>query len=127
VAKLKKLKKEETMKSLLLASLLLLGLTMTGQSVEAADVRMYIRHEVHDYANWRKGYDAFNSERERMGVTGAAVYQSVDNANDVTVTHDFKSADIAKAFATSVRVKEVMEKAGVKGAPQIWLTTRAVE
>lgn len=127
IGEAEKLKNEETMKSLLLASLLLLGLTMTGQSVEAADVRMYIRHEVHDYATWRKGYDAFSAERERMGVAGAAVYRSVDNANDVTVTHDFKSADTAKDFATSARVKEVMEKAGVKGAPQIWLTTRAVE
>lgn len=114
-------------KSLLLASLLLFGLTMTGQSVEAAGVRMYVRHEVNDYATWRKGYDAFNAERKKMGVTGAAVYRSVDNPNDVTVTHDFKSADKAKAFVASARLKEVMEKAGVKGAPQIWITTHAVK
>ena len=44
-----------------------------------------------------------------MGVTGAAVYRSVDNANDVTVTHDFKSADKAKEFASSERLKAVME------------------
>lgn len=115
------------MKSLLLASLLLLGLTMTVQSVQAADVRMYVRHEVNDYATWRKGYDAFNAERKKLGVTGAAVYRSVDNPNDVTVTHDFKSADKAKEFASSARLKEVMEKAGVKGAPQIWFTTRALK
>src|SRR5260221_10831477 len=83
----------QTMKSFLLAGLLLLGLTMTAQSVQAADVRMYIRHEVNDYTTWRKSYDAFNAERKRMGVAGAAVYRSVDNPNDVTVTHDFKSAD----------------------------------
>jgi opacity protein-like surface antigen len=115
------------MKSLLLASILLLGLTWTAQSVQAADVRMYVRHEVNDYATWRKGYDAFNAERKKMGVTGAAVYQSVDNPKDVTVTHDFKSADKAKEFASSARLKEVMEKAGVHGAPQIWFTTRAVK
>ncbi|MEA2979154.1 MAG: hypothetical protein QOF91_1864 [Alphaproteobacteria bacterium] len=115
------------MKSLLLAMLLLFGLAVTAQSVEAADVRMYVRHEVTDYATWRKGYDAFNAERKKLGVTGAAVYRSVDNPNDVTVTHDFNSADKAKAFASSPRLKEVMEKAGVKGAPQIWFTTRAVK
>ena len=115
------------MKSLLLASLLLLGLTITGQSVQAADVRMYVRHEVNDYNTWRKSYDAFNAERKKMGVTGAAVYRSVDNPNDVTVTHDFKSADKAKQFASSAQLKAVMEKAGVKGAPQIWLTTSAVK
>jgi len=115
------------MKSLLLAGLLLLGLTMTVQSVQAADVRMFIRHEVNDYATWRKGYDGFNAERKKLGVTGAAVYRSVDNPNDVTVTHDFKSADKAKEFSSSPRLKEVMAKAGVKGAPQIWFTTNAAK
>ena len=115
------------MKSLLLAGLLLLGLTMTVQSVQAADVRMFIRHEVNDYATWRKGYDAFNAERKKLGVTGAAVYRSVDNPNDVTVTHDFKSADKAKEFSSSARLKEVMAKAGVKGAPQVWFTTSAAK
>jgi hypothetical protein len=115
------------MKSLLLAILLVSGLIMTAQSVEAADVRMYVRHEVNDYATWRKGYDAFDAERKKMGVTGAAVYRSVDNPNDVTVTHDFKSADKGKEFASSARLKEVMEKAGVKSAPQIWFTTSAAK
>jgi quinol monooxygenase YgiN len=98
------------MKSLLLASLLLLGFSIPVQSVQAAEVRMYVRHEVNDYATWRKGYDAFNAERKKMGVTSAAVYRSVDNPNDVTVIHDFKSADKAKEFASSARLKEVMEK-----------------
>lgn len=49
--------------------------------------------------------------------------QSVDNPNDVTVTHDFKTADKAKAFASSAELKAAMEKAGVKGTPQIWITT----
>ena len=80
------------MKSLLLASLLLLGSTTTVQSAQAADVRMYVRHEVNDYATWRKNYDAFKAERNKMGVIGAAVYRSVDNPNDVTVTHDFKNS-----------------------------------
>jgi hypothetical protein len=114
-------------KSLFLISILLLGVTVSAQPVEAADVRMYVRHEVNDYATWRKGYDAFDAERKRMGVTGAAVYKSIDNPNDVTVTHDFRSADKAKAFASSARLKEVMDKAGVKGAPQIWFTTRAAK
>ncbi len=67
----------------------------------AADVRMFVRHEVADYAIWLKAYDAFN--KERRSVRG-----------DVTVTHDFRKAETAKAFATSARLKEVIEKAGVR-------------
>src|SRR5262249_32355087 len=59
-----------------------------------------------------------------MGVIGQEVYQSIDNPNDVTVTHDFRKAETAKAFAASPDLKGAMEKAGVKGTPQIWLTTK---
>jgi hypothetical protein len=60
-----------------------------------------------------------------MGVTGQAVYRSIDDENDVTVTHDFTNAEKAKAFASSPDLKAAMENAGVKGAQQIWFTTRA--
>jgi len=115
------------MRSLFLASILLLGFAATVTPAEAADVRMFIRHEVTDYATWRKAYDAFDATRQKLGVTGQAVYQSLDNANDVTVTHDFKTADKAKAFASSPDLKTTMEKAGVKGSPQIWFTARAAK
>lgn len=113
------------MRSLFLVSLLLLGFAATLRSAEAADVRMYVRHEVADYTAWRKVYDSFDATRRKLGVTGQAVYQSIDNPNDITVTHDFKTADKAKAFSLSPDLKGAMEKAGVKGAPQIWFATRA--
>jgi quinol monooxygenase YgiN len=87
-------------------------------------VRIYVRHDVTDYAAWRKVYKAFDAQRQKMGVVAQAVYRSIDDANDVTVTHDFASAEKAKAFASSPDLRAVMEKAGVKGTPQIWFTTR---
>jgi hypothetical protein len=35
--------------------------------------------------------------------------------------------DKAKAFAASAELKSAMEKGGVKDAPQIWFTTKAVK
>ena len=87
-------------------------------------VRIYVRHDVTDYGAWRKAYNAFDEKRRKMGVTAQAVYRSIDDANDVTVTHDFANAETAKAFASSPDLKAVMEKAGVKGTPQVWFTTR---
>jgi hypothetical protein len=43
-------------------------------------VRMYVRHHVTDFAAWRKVYDAFDAKRREMGVTGQAVYRSIDDA-----------------------------------------------
>jgi hypothetical protein len=87
--------------------------------------RLFVRHAVADYKTWRKAYDDFDAERKTMGVTAHAVFQSVDDPNDVTAWHDFSSADAAKAFAANPRLKEIMAGAGVKSAPDIWFVNEA--
>jgi hypothetical protein len=84
---------------------------------------MFVRHTVSDYKAWRKIYDDFAPIQTAMGITAKAVYQSADNPNDITVTHDFPSVGAAQAFATSPELKKAMQGAGVVGAPTIWFTT----
>jgi hypothetical protein len=115
------------MRAIVLASILAFGVFASAQPALADGVRLYARHEVTDYATWRKAYDGFGVTRKKLGVTAQAVYRSVDDPNDITITHDFASADKAKAFAASPELKAAMEKAGVKGPPQIWITTRAIK
>jgi hypothetical protein len=86
---------------------------------------VFVRHTVADYATWRKAYDAFHAARGPLGVTADAVYQALDNPNDVTVTHDFLTPEAAKAFVTGAELKATMSKAGVIGAPTIWFTSKA--
>jgi hypothetical protein len=87
--------------------------------------RLFVRHNVADYRTWRKAYDDFDAERRKLGVTAHAVFQSIDDPNDVTVWHDFSTVESAKSFASSARLKEVMGKAEVKGVPQIWFVSEA--
>ena len=115
------------MRSLLLVSVLALGIVAAARPAAAGDVRMYIHHEVNDYAAWLKVYNDFDPTKRKLGVTGQAAYRSIDNPNDVTVTHDFRSVEKARAFAASAELKAAMEKAGVKGAPQVWLTTKVTK
>jgi quinol monooxygenase YgiN len=114
------------MRTFILIGALVLGVAAAPPPAGAAGVRMFVRHDVADYATWRKNYDAIDATRRNMGVTAQAVYQSTDNPNDVTAYHDFKSIEQAKAFAASAELKAAMQKAGVSGAPQIWFTTKAV-
>jgi len=86
-------------------------------------VRMIVRHNVADYAAWRKGYDEFDAVRRPMGVTDEAVFQSLEDQNDVTVFHDFDTADSARAFISSDELRSAMQRAGVQGEPQVWLVT----
>ena len=87
-------------------------------------VRLLVRHQVKDYAAWRKVYDDFDATRKAMGVTAAVVYRSID-PNDVTVTHDFATAEAAKAFADSADLRSAMQNAGVAGPPTIWFVSEA--
>ena len=115
------------MKRFLVFALLALGLVAAARPSHAANVRMFIHHKVNDYGAWRKVYNTFDATRKKMGVTAQAVYQTVEDPNDVIVTHDFKTVEKAKAFAASTELKEAMEKAGVVGEPQIWFTRKAAK
>jgi hypothetical protein len=86
---------------------------------------LFVRHTVADYAVWRRIFDGFAATQKRLGVTDKAVYQSADNENDVTVTHDFATLESARAFAGSSELKAAMNDAGVTSAPTIWFATRA--
>ena len=114
------------MRSLLIACVLALGLA-AARTAGAADVRVFVRHEVSDYTAWKKAYDEFGATRKKLGVTAQEVFRSIDNPNDITITHDFKTLEKAKAFAASPELKAAMLKAGVTGTPQVWFTTKAAK
>ena len=86
---------------------------------------MFVRHTVSDYANWKKGYDAFDSKRKALGVTAQASYQSATDPKDVTVTHTFSTFEAAKSFATSSELKDAMKTAGVVGEPSFWFANQS--
>ena len=85
---------------------------------------MFVRHTISDYKAWRKVYDDFAAIQKAEGVTAQAVYQAADNPNDITVTHEFGSVEAAQAFVKSDELKKAMQKAGVVGAPTIWLANK---
>ncbi len=85
---------------------------------------LFVRHNVNDFGQWKQAYDAFDAERQSMGVTGHGVYQADGNPNDVTIYHEFNSMDAAKAFADNPRLREVMQSGGVQGAPNVWFANR---
>ena len=84
---------------------------------------LFVRHTVADYSAWRKGYDENRPLRDDNGVKADAVYVSVDDANDVTVYHDFDTREAAQAFVAHPDLKAVMDRIGVVGAPTIWITS----
>ncbi len=87
-------------------------------------VRSVVLHRVKDYEAWRAVYDSVADMQRRGGVRAQAVLRSVDDGNDVLVTHDFDDEAAARAFFESHEVHEAMQRSGVDGQPQlIWMGT----
>ena len=72
-----------------------------------------VRHRVADFDAWRKEYDGFGPIQAEHGVQGHQVLRSIENPNDVIVTHTFDSREAASAFFAMPELKEAMGKAGV--------------
>lgn len=78
-----------------------------------------VRHEVRDYAAWKRGFDADADRRARAGIVGHAVNRSAQNPNVVVVYLQAESLDPLRAFASSPDLKQTMQAVGVIGAPDI--------
>ena len=80
-------------------------------------VRLFVRHSVADYAAWRKVYDEFDAQRRPMGVVGHAVYQALNDPNDVTVWHDIATLEQAEAFRASEALRSGARLSGSSRRP----------
>jgi heme-degrading monooxygenase HmoA len=72
-----------------------------------------VRHGVSDFDAWRKTYDGFASVQAEHGVRAHQVLRSIDNPNEVVVTHTFDSPETARAFFGMQELKDAMIAGGV--------------
>ena len=72
-----------------------------------------VRHRISDFDAWKQVYDGFAPVQAENGVHAHQVLRSIDNPDDVIVTHTFDSRDAASAFFAMPELKDAMSKAGV--------------
>lgn len=99
-------------------------LTVAFKNAKEKKVVLQVTHEVKNYAEWKKGFDADKPNRDKAGIKTMGVYTSVDNANLVTIITEAPSADVAKGFAANPDLKAAMEKLGVISAPDVKILTK---
>jgi quinol monooxygenase YgiN len=80
---------------------------------------LIVRHNVADFAAWRKVYSEVDAVRAKHGCTSERVLQSPSDPNDVVATHEFPSVAQAEAFAGDPALGAAMQRAGVVGAPRV--------
>jgi heme-degrading monooxygenase HmoA len=77
-------------------------------------------HEVEDYDNWKPVYDEDGPARKAKGSKGSFLFRSAKNRNQLIVLTQWENMKSAKNFGESEELRTTMQKAGVKGKPQVY-------
>jgi quinol monooxygenase YgiN len=83
-----------------------------------------VHHTVEDYAKWKPVFDQHAATRKAAGSKGGTLYRSADNPNELLIVWEWDSLANARKFSESPDLREVMQKAGVVGRPDIHFLER---
>jgi quinol monooxygenase YgiN len=81
--------------------------------------KMFIRHQVADFAAWKPLFDEHEAARKKFGCTKSDVFTNQQNPNEILAVTEWNSKGQAEDFLQNSGIKTVMEKAGVITAPEI--------
>jgi heme-degrading monooxygenase HmoA len=78
-----------------------------------------VHHKVEDYTNWKTFFDEHSSFRDQHGSQGGKIFRSVNDPNEIFILFEWDNLQNAQKFTQSDELKEIMQKAGVVGMPEI--------
>ena len=84
-------------------------------------VAVLVAHRVADYAAWKRVFDDTRRVRKDASVFGHDVGRGVDDPDMIYVYCPGGDVDKLTAHVQSPDLKEIMQKAGVEGKPEVWL------
>ena len=98
-----------------------LGWSIIQSNLEIFMVLLLARHQVADAKQFLDGYNGpeASAVRERYGVSNDSVWATVQDNNDVLISHHFDTEEQANAFLQAPELKDVMETLGVVGEPKL--------
>jgi hypothetical protein len=82
--------------------------------------RMTIIHRVPDLEKWMAVMKA-EPGKDRPGLVRRAVYQSLDDPNELLVEVEFESAEAAKAFLPSLPMRDLLDSSGLEMYPPVFI------
>ena len=86
-----------------------------------------VRIKVKDQAEWKKGFEAASSLREKFGSKGAHAFASADDPNAIVIMGRYESHDKAREMFQSQEFRDVAQRAGVVGTPEVTYLTNIVK
>ena len=81
---------------------------------------LLVRHQVRDFAQWKRGYDAHLPKRIEAGLTEKYLLRGAHDLNEVILLFEAQDVNRAKAFAESADLRDSMQKVGVVDKPDLY-------
>jgi heme-degrading monooxygenase HmoA len=78
------------------------------------------RVEVEDYERWKPGFDEHSSSRRESGSKGGRLFCNADDPHEVVILLEWDDLENARQFAQSEDLREIMQRYGVVGQPDIY-------
>ena len=80
-----------------------------------------VQHHVADYDTWLPVFMEHGEVRRRYGATGHTINRVAGDPNSIVIVNEFSTLEGAQRFATDPSLPDVMHRAGVDSAPQVWI------
>ena len=80
-------------------------------------VTVIIQHEVRDFAEWKKVFDADRPNVEKAGAKLLGLYTSVKNPKDITMIFEAPNAELYNILMSDPVRQEAIKRGGVIGVP----------
>jgi quinol monooxygenase YgiN len=84
-------------------------------------VHVVVTHHVADFEAWQPVFKEHEEVRRQHGGTGHLLYRSVDDPGRVVIVNEFRDEAGARAFVSDPSLPAAMKRAGVDGAPDIYI------
>lgn len=82
--------------------------------------QLVVRHKVADYGKWKTVFDEHDATRKASGCKGYQLVRNVDDPNELIVVMEWDDLKNAREFAGSEDLREIMGRAGVTDAPDVY-------
>ena len=83
--------------------------------------KVFIRHKVEDFAQWKKAFDNFLDQRRAGGELSYSIGHIPDEPNNLCIMFEWDSAKNANTFLQSEALKAAMQEATVIEVPEIFV------
>jgi hypothetical protein len=87
-------------------------------------ITIIIQHDVKDFAEWKKVFDADLPSLKKAGVKLLGLYTSVKDAHDVTLIFEAPSTELFDVLNSDPERQAAIKRAGVISAPVVKFLNR---